>query len=209
MSAEFFSFFDIKNISFLFSIISIVFGIKKYYIDTFNKKEIQDFEQISKYFLSDKIDSFKKEHIIIQQMLCNTVSIFKGITFEHIYNTLQNNNIDLNAFKKLHILIKAKYINSNYQKQKGQKNLKVKPSWFTMIMMAIFLIISSLSLATFEYFKLVNSKFGFFIFASIMIIIEFGLLFYIDKRNQFFYAIEWYHKNKPKLQDGSKILNNS
>ena len=66
-------------LTYILSIIPTIYLIKRYYLDSFNKKEIQDFEQLNKYFINERYKNFENESQLVKDMLCNTVSYFKGV----------------------------------------------------------------------------------------------------------------------------------
>ncbi|THA04049.1 hypothetical protein, partial [Rodentibacter pneumotropicus] len=65
---------DLKElVSYTLSILSFIYLIKRYYLDSFQKREIQDFEQINKYFINNRYKDFESESLLVKDMLCNTV----------------------------------------------------------------------------------------------------------------------------------------
>ena len=88
-------------LTYILSIIPTIYLIKRYYLDSFNKKEIQDFEQLNKYFINERYKNFENESQLVKDMLCNTVSYFKGVNYDLVKYILEVKHINLFDFIKL------------------------------------------------------------------------------------------------------------
>ena len=196
-------------LTYILSIIPTIYLIKRYYLDSFNKKEIQDFEQLNKYFINERYKNFENESQLVKDMLCNTVSYFKGVNYDLVKYILGVKHINLFDFIKLKRLIRIGYLKPN-----GEYNKNHKKGMNHIIKLSILYFLFILYIFTFIYitssFLHIESE-----FIAISLIIgfiatpEIWLLFYTDKITSDNNAIEWYKKNKDNFVKSKFLLSDN
>lgn len=196
-------------LTYILSIIPTIYLIKRYYLDSFNKKEIQDFEQLNKYFINERYKNFENESQLVKDMLCNTVSYFKGVNYDLVKYILEVKHINLFDFIKLKRLIRIGYLKPN-----GEYNKNHKKGMSHIIKLSILYFLFILYIFTFIYitssFLHIESE-----FIAISLIIgfiatpEIWLLFYTDKITSDNNAIEWYKKNKDNFVKSKFLLSDN
>ncbi|WP_278650509.1 hypothetical protein [Rodentibacter pneumotropicus] len=198
---------DLKElVSYTLSILSFIYLIKRYYLDSFQKREIQDFEQINKYFINNRYKDFESESLLVKDMLCNTVSHFKGVNYDLVKHILETKNISLFDFLKIRKLQKIGYLKPNIERNKNYKkgiDYRVKLCfWYALFALYVYLFIYIV-----DSFLRINDT--FIIMSIVMGFIaplEIVLLFYTDKITSSNNAIKWYEKNKNELIKAKILL---
>ncbi|PVX32120.1 hypothetical protein C8D76_11523 [Pasteurella langaaensis DSM 22999] len=192
-----------KLLGLIISIITLIYLVRRFYIDTFNKKEIQDFEQINKYFLSDKIKIFDNEPLLIQEMLCNTVSYFKDTPFSQVKEVLENRNVGIYDFINLKKLRKIGYLTTSNERNKNYKN----QGGFLWVLVLIFVIYIFALPFILEYYKVELVAYEFFLLALVFIgLPEIYILSKIDRKSQNKKVIAWYAENEDRLKLSKIVL---
>ena len=196
-------------LTYILSIIPTIYLIKRYYLDSFNKKEIQDFEQLNKYFINERYKNFENESQLAKDMLCNTVSYFKGINYDLVKYILEVKHINLFDFIKLKRLIRIGYLKPN-----GEYNKNHKKGINYIIKLSILYFLFILYLFTFIYITNSFLHIGSGLISTSLIIgfiatPEIWLLFYTDKITSDNNAIEWYKKNKDNFVKSKFLLSDN
>ena len=196
-------------LTYILSIIPTIYLIKRYYLDSFNKKEIQDFEQLNKYFINERYKNFENESQLAKDMLCNTVSYFKGVNYDLVKYILEVKHINLFDFIKLNRLIRIGYLKPN-----GEYNKNHKKGINYIIKLSILYFLFILYLFTFIYITNSFLHIGSGLIATSLIIgfiatPEIWLLFYTDKTTSDNNAIEWYKKNKDNFVKSKFLLSDN
>lgn len=196
-------------LTYILSIIPTIYLIKRYYLDSFNKKEIQDFEQLNKYFINERYKNFENESQLVKDMLCNTVSYFKGVNYDLVKYILEVKHINLFDFIKLKRLIRIGYLKPNGEYNKNHKKginhiIKLSILYFLFILYLFTFIYITSSFLHIESELIATSLIIGFIATP-----EIWLLFYTDKITSDNNAIEWYEKNKDNFVKSKLLLSDN
>ncbi|MDG6882744.1 Uncharacterised protein [Phocoenobacter uteri] len=210
------------TISFLF--IWILWYIKEHFYTRRKDRlslAIQDYEQVEKFFVKNKIEELERQPQIIQYMACNTISVFKGITFDQVISCVRNDITfyDFCKFINLEKLRKQGYLTDKYVLNRRYW-LFNSPRIWKWISWSVFVCISFIFVMLYVVFKenifnwiiLIVEDNDLFInredlskivliFTFILIFIaEWCMLWSFDKRDEIREHILWYEKNKDKLR---------
>ena len=181
----------------IMTVIATIVAIFSYKNNSYNKRAIQDFEQVNKYFSKKNIQIIESEHRILKDMACNTISYFKGKSFEVVKDIIES-DIGLLEFSKLEILRKAGYIDCKLNKY--SETIKTKTLslilWILFVAYGVIVIIASV------YFNFVGTPLGFVILMISIGIFEIPMLQYIENRK----VLDWFKKNKDSLKKYNSVI---
>lgn len=198
---------DLKELaSYILSILPIIYLIKRYYLDAFQKREAQDFEQLNKYFLNNRYKDFDSESLLVKNMLCNTVSHFKGVNYDLVKHVLETKNVSLFDFIKIRKLQKIGYLKPNIEPNKNYKNgidYRIKLCfWYMLFALYVYLFIYVVD----SFLQIDNTFIVMSLVMGFVVPLEMALLFYTDKITSNKNAIKWYEKNKNELIKAKILL---
>ena len=184
----------------IMTVITTIVAIFSYKNNSYNKRVIQDFEQLNKYLSKKNIQIIESEHRILKDMACNTISYFKGKSFEVVKDIIES-DIGLLEFSKLEILRKAGYIDCKYNLlNKYSETIKTKTLslilWILFVAYGVIVIIASV------YFNFVGTPLGFVILMISIGIFEIPMLQYIENRK----VLDWFKKNKDSLKKYNSVI---
>lgn len=191
------------------SIFSFIFAIYKFRGEFWQKTVIQDFEQFNKYFSKNELHKLKQESLLMQDMACRTISVFKGFTFlqlEACFNSeiglydlikiLKLKRSNLLEFDKSNNLI----VNDKYRKRWFVKYLKTARS-YKIVLWTIFILFLGVIGYCIFYFRIDNKLENFLILGILIGFWEILMLVKIENRE----SVEWFEKEGQKILEKNKF----